>query len=222
MQSSEGTIQELPPVGSYLAHDVGRLAGVSGQKVGQWARRGYIRSSQSDARPRVYSFQDVAEAMVVHELLDRGATHRQIRQAIATLRSETGSAWPLTHAPGLATTSGGMIVVATEHGPYDIGDLPWQQVISPRNLERISQQLRRGGWAVRAIPDLEYIEVDPEMLGGRPVIRGRRIPAEEVAELARVEGGVQDLKEGFGVTEAEIRDASRWWAATQSFADEAA
>ncbi len=222
MPDLSATLRELPPAGWYLAHDVGRLAGVSGQKVGQWARRGYIRSSKFEGRPRAYSFQDVAEAMIVHELLERGATHRQIRTAIEALRSEWGSSWPLTHAHGLSTTPEGRIVLETKEGPFDVGDRPWQQVISRENLERISQQLRRGGWAVRALPDLEHIEVDPETLGGRPVIRGRRIPAEEVAELASVVGGIEDLKEGFGVTEAEIHDATRWWAATRRFADEAA
>lgn len=61
-------VTHLPPRGHYLAREVGLLAGVPGHTVGQWARRGYIQSSQSAGRPRVYSFQDVAEAMVVHEL----------------------------------------------------------------------------------------------------------------------------------------------------------
>ena len=60
------------PHGGDTAWEAGQLVGVSGQKVGQWARRGYIRSSVSDGRPRMYSFQDVAEAMVVHDLLERG------------------------------------------------------------------------------------------------------------------------------------------------------
>jgi DNA-binding transcriptional MerR regulator len=60
--SPMGHIRELPPRGHYLASEVGRLAGVSGQSIGQWARNGYLRSSQSDGPPRVYSFQDVAEA----------------------------------------------------------------------------------------------------------------------------------------------------------------
>jgi hypothetical protein len=53
------------PRGWYLAREVGLLAGVSGEKVGQWARYGYIRSSWSSTIPRVYSFQDVAEAIAV-------------------------------------------------------------------------------------------------------------------------------------------------------------
>ena len=66
-----GDIRDMKPLGYYLAHEVGWLAGVSGDRIGQWARRGYIRSSVSSVVPLVYSYQDVAEAMVVHELIRR-------------------------------------------------------------------------------------------------------------------------------------------------------
>src|SRR5207253_1449294 len=97
------SVVELPPVGYYLAHEAGRLAGVSGRTIGQWARRGYIQSSQSTGRPRVYSYQDVAEAMIVHELLERQASHKEIKTAIADLRKQHGRTWPLTGEAGLGT-----------------------------------------------------------------------------------------------------------------------
>ncbi len=62
--SMSTAVKEMGPRGQFLSHVVGPLAGVSGQTIGQWARRGYIRSSQSSDAPRVYSYQDVAEAMV--------------------------------------------------------------------------------------------------------------------------------------------------------------
>ena len=61
--------------GSFLAGAVGELAGVSGNTIGQWARWGYIRASQSDGDPHVYSVEDVAEAAMVHALLERGVSH---------------------------------------------------------------------------------------------------------------------------------------------------
>ena len=72
--------------GHFLAAEVGELAGVSGTTIGQWARWGYIRSSGSDAEPRVYSVEDVAEAAIVGELLRRGVAHADVRRAIARLR----------------------------------------------------------------------------------------------------------------------------------------
>ncbi len=203
---------QMPPRGRYLAWEAGRLAGVSGLTIGQWARRGYIRSSVGEEIPRIYSFQDIAEAMVVHELLDRGVTHRDIKKAILELGDHYGD-WPLTDAR-LATISSQSRarVIARESGAdYDIGRLGWQQVIEPENLEKIRSQLRRGGWAVRALPDLEHIEVDPDRLSGKPTIRGRRIAAEDVAEIATARGGSATLREDYELDEAEITDARRWW-----------
>lgn len=78
--------------------------------MGQRARRGYIRSSVSPGLPRIYGFHDVAEAMVVHELLDRGVKHLDIRRAISVLEGAYGD-WPLTEAP-LATASAGNCAAA--------------------------------------------------------------------------------------------------------------
>jgi hypothetical protein len=85
------------PRGWYLAAEVGQLVGVSGDRIGQWARHGYIRSSVSTGSPRVYSFQDVAEAMAVHELLRRGVRHEEIRRSEADEVEWQG--WPGVPAP---------------------------------------------------------------------------------------------------------------------------
>ncbi len=53
-----GDVIRMPPRGHYLAWEAGQLAGVSGNAIGQWGRRGYIHASQSEAVPKVYSYQD--------------------------------------------------------------------------------------------------------------------------------------------------------------------
>ena len=67
--------------GSFLAGEVGELAGVSGNTIGQWARWGYIRASQSGGDPHVYSVEDIAEASVVAELIGRGVRHADVHRA---------------------------------------------------------------------------------------------------------------------------------------------
>jgi uncharacterized protein (DUF433 family)/DNA-binding transcriptional MerR regulator len=188
--------------------------------MGQWARNGYIRSSQSDALPRIYSFQDVAEAMVVHELRDRGVPYRWIRRTIKDLRERYGGDWPLTHAK-LATAKGQVYAEADE-ALYDIGRRGWQQLqLHKRDLRRIVGLLQRGGWAARDLPDLQHIEVDPDRLSGRPTIRGRRIPAEKVAHLAETPAGTTELFEDYQLTRDEVRDAKRWWNAASRFEEAA-
>ncbi len=208
-------VRHMPPRGHYLAHEVGLLAGVPGHTIGQWARRGYIKSSVSASPPpRVYSYQDVAEAMVVHDLLDHNVPHRDIKTAIESLQRYGD--WPLTNAP-LAVAEGRVFSPDGDH-TYDVGRLGWQQVVAPGNLTRIASQLRRGGWAVRRIPDLEHIEVDPDLLSGRPTIKGRRLPAAKVAAMASTPEGREILTEDYGLTDAEISDAERWWQATNELA----
>lgn len=213
-------VHQLPPRGHYLAHEVGRLAGVSGQTIGAWARRGYIRSSQSDASPRVYSYQDVAEAMIVHELRDRGVPYPKIKETISALRDRSGNSWPLSRAR-LGTV--GTRVVAEEAGAYfDVSDIPWHGLaIEREDVARIAGELQRGGWAARELPKLEHIEVDPERLSGRPVVRGTRVPAELVAELAEEPEGRRELWAGYGVGDQQVDDAVEWWRTVRQY-DQAA
>jgi uncharacterized protein (DUF433 family) len=211
-------VVHLPPRGHYLANEVGRLAGVSGDRIGQWARRGYIRSSQSSRAPRVYSFQDVAEAMVVHELVENDVPLRSIKSAIQLLRDVYGD-WPLTAAN--LSVGAGRVYAESMGSQWDVGDRGWHQVLEVDNLRKIAEDLHRGGWAVRQVPDLRHIEVDPDRLSGRPAIRGRRIAAEDVAQLAE-EGAEDVLREDYGLTREEIADARRWWRAVQEYEPAAA
>ena len=80
------------------------MAGVSGTTVGQWARRGLIRSSQRDAEPRLYSVEDVAEAAIVRALLEAGVRHGDIHRAIELLPGP----YPLS-ATDLAVLDGGKL-----------------------------------------------------------------------------------------------------------------
>lgn len=202
------------------------LAGVSGDRIGQWARRGYIRSSQSDGSPRVYSYQDVAEAILVHELEGK-VELAAIRRAIDQLREAYGD-WPLTaardrllvpHGNALAPKARAKaLAVAEPERVFDAADpFETELLLDPGDLERVASELRRGGWAVRDLPDLQYIEVDPDRLSGRPTIRGRRVAAEDVALIAASPGGRKRLREDFDLQEAEIHDAERWWSTVRSY-----
>jgi uncharacterized protein (DUF433 family)/DNA-binding transcriptional MerR regulator len=208
--------------GWYLAGDVGRLAGVTGYEIGQWARRGYIKSSRSDGRPRVYSYRDVAEAMLVHELLERGLPLGEIRTTIERTYQEHGD-WPLQDAPlatvGVGGRRGSVLVLRKGNSHLDIGRGSGAQAWLPTlgEVTEVSQWLRHGGWVIRQHPEITHIEVDPDRLSGRPTIRGRRVPVDLVAELARVEGGEETLRDGYDLSSDEVRDAVAWFDATEMY-----
>jgi uncharacterized protein (DUF433 family)/DNA-binding transcriptional MerR regulator len=207
------------PRGWYFAREVGLLAGVSGDTVGQWARYRYIRSSWSSKIPRVYSFQDVAEAIAVHELIDRGVKHADIKRAIDGLRHEYGD-WPLQAAP-LATPDRRVttpsVALSTGQTAYDIGRRKGQTYFSFVELKGIGELLRRGGWALRGVEDITHIQVDPDRLSGHPTIRDRRVPAEKVARIAALTDGLRILASDYGVTRREADDAVRWYARARQF-----
>lgn len=176
----------------YLAHEAGRLAGVDGDRIGQWARWGHIRASVSAGDPHVYSYEDVADALAVHLLLEAGLPLPVIRRAVERL----GGEHPLSD--GIHVVDGRLAVergdrledVFTDHGV-----LPLDGRVDARGL------LARGGWPARG-RDLR-VEVDPDRLGGRPCIRGRRVPVEDAAADP----------EGLGLSDEEIADARSWCAA---------
>ncbi len=129
--------------GEFLAGAVGEIAGVSGTTIGQWARWGYIRASRSTGDPHVYAFEDVAEALMVKALLDRGVSRPMIRRAVAHL-ADYGD-WPLSEAR-LATTDGHRrpkVVLREGDGAYALTPRGWQQMVAPPPLDDVRLRLRR-------------------------------------------------------------------------------
>ena len=130
--------------GRLLAGDVGELAGVSGTTIGQWARRGLIRSSQSSGDPRVYSVEDVAEAVIVATLLRRGIRHAEVHQIIEDLRDY--GPWPLSEARLAITADDGppRVVLREDGRAFALGPHGWQQLAVAPPLEEVRLRLHHG------------------------------------------------------------------------------
>src|SRR3982751_2558410 len=135
----------VEPTGSYLAHQAGMLAGVPGDRIGQWARWGHIRASVSADDPHVYAFADVAEALAVHLLLDAGFTLPVVRRAVERLGALDG-VHVVDHRLAALVASHSGFAGLTSDGRVDAAQL-----------------LRRGGWVARG-RDLR-VEVDPARCG---------------------------------------------------------
>ena len=129
--------------GRLMAGDAGELVGVSGTTIGQWARHGYIRPSQSASLPHVYSVEDVGEASIVSELLRRGVRHADVRRAIGELRGY--GEWPLSEARLATTTWGGRprVVLREKGGDSVLTERGWQLVADPQlELDDVRLRLR--------------------------------------------------------------------------------
>ncbi len=127
------------PHGSFLAAEAGELAGVPGTTIGQWARRGLIRSSVSDGEPRRYAVEDVAEAAVVAALLARGVGHAAVHRTIERLGP---ARWPLSTAT-LATTSEPRprIVLRADDGDWVLTRRGWQQPVTAPGVRDVHIRL---------------------------------------------------------------------------------
>lgn len=134
---------EPRPHGRFLAAEAGELAGVSGTTIGQWARRGYIRSSQSEAEPRVYSVEDVLEAAIVSALLARGVRRAEVRRTIDRLAAY--GRWPLSDAQLVVTADGKRprVLLREDDALYALADRGWQRVAALPPVEEVRLRLKR-------------------------------------------------------------------------------
>ena len=196
---------ESPAIGRYSAAEVARLAGVSPRRIGQWARYGIIPSVCR--RPRVYSYADAGEAVLVRYLIEQRLRTREVRKIVENLRSRYG-AWPLATAP---LEHDGRLVVTHEGDDlyFDAADHAEQKVVAGTllDLRVVREALESGGWVALQTPR-KHIQVDPDRLSGRPTIRGRRIPTGLVAEMANTAEGRAMLRDEYDLTDDEIEDAS--------------
>lgn len=155
----------------YLAHEAGRLAGVDGDRIGQWARWGHIRASVSTGDPHVYSFADVADALAVRLLTDAGVPLPVVRAAVEHL----GGDHPL--ADGLHVVDGRM-AIERAGGLEDV--FTKQRVFElDGRLEPIAL-LRAGGWPslMTGVP----VAIDPDRAAGQPCRPGTRTPVKDALD----------------------------------------
>lgn len=196
--------EKTAAIGHYSAAEVARLAGVSPRRIGSWARYGIIPSVSR--RPRVYSYADAGEAVLVRYLVGEEFPTKKIRQIVENLRNDYGP-WPLASAP---LKHDGRLAVIEKDGKVfiDAADAHEQRVIAKTllDLKAVRDALESGGWVAYQQPR-KHIQVDPDRLSGQPVVRDRRISTETVADLATREDGRALLRDDYELTEDEIREA---------------
>jgi uncharacterized protein (DUF433 family)/DNA-binding transcriptional MerR regulator len=215
MVSTTRTKVRPEQLGVFSPRRAGQLAGVGGDRIGQWARYGLIRATIYEGRPaNLYAFYDVAEAIVVHWLRNEGFSYGEIHHAIGKAGGRHRD-WPLLEQPlGVARHAleddRGVIAMRTENGAYvEIGRPGDQVVLPPELFLQAADMLRTGGWLARQL-GLGRIEVDPRKLGGAPTIKGHRWPVERVARIAADEEGQALLVDEYELDERDIAESLAW------------
>lgn len=192
------------PFGRYSAREVSYLTGVPPRRIGQWARHGCILRSRPDLPKFPYSYQDVAETLVVRKLLEKEFRFSDVRQVMTRLRDEFG-AWPLQAAPLHLDEYRRILLKSDDLWDYTSG------------LQAISAALADGGWA-SVEEQLTQIAVDPAVMSGSPTIRGRRITAMFVGGMGATAEGRRILENDYGLGADEIDQGRRWCAKALEYA----
>lgn len=192
------------PFRRYSTREVSYLTDVPPRRIGQWARRGCILRSRPDLPKYPYSYQDVAETLVVRKLLEKEIRFSDVRQAMTRLRDEFG-AWPLQVAPLQLDEYRRILLKSDDLWDYTSG------------LRAISSALADGGWA-SVEEQLTQIAVDPAVMSGTPTIRGRRITAMFVGGMGATAEGRRILENDYGLGAEEIDQGRRWRAKALEYA----
>ncbi len=196
------------PIGRYSPGEVSHLTGVSPRRIGQWARRKCIARSRPESAKRPFSYQDVGETLMVRKLTEAGVRLADASLAVTRLREEYGN-WPLRDAPLPKDEYRRMLLENGEH--------LWDFTSGVSGRRAISSALADGGWA-SVEESLTRIAVDPAVMSGTPTIRGRRITAMFVGNMAETPSGREILETDYELSEEEIDEGRRWRAKVLEYA----
>ena len=58
--------------------------------------------------------------------------------------------------------------------------------------------------------EFRWIEIDPEICSGKPVIKGTRIPVKIILELLANGWNIEEIEEEYQLTEEQIKEAIKF------------
>ena len=69
----------------FYSRDIERIFGITNRQLQYWDETGFFKPTQKSARRRKYSFMDLIQLKVIHDLLQKGISLRKIRQSVNNL-----------------------------------------------------------------------------------------------------------------------------------------
>ncbi|MEV5413465.1 DUF433 domain-containing protein [Thermopolyspora sp. NPDC052614] len=171
---------------SYSPKLAAALSGATLRQLAHWRKADTVRGAVlvpevSATRPVLYSFRDVV-ALRTCVRLRNDASLQRIRRALDTLRDDLRER---EHLSAYRLVADGSTIYLVE--PGQATDLVRRKAnVVIHDMVDVLRSFYRDG---RHIPDLlhprERVTVDPAVRGGTPVIKGTRVPYDEVAALVR-------------------------------------
>ena len=192
-------------LGMYSARIAARVARVRPQTFQAWIKADLIRPQKFASGKRsenTYTYDDLLLMRLIVRLKEQGAKTKSIRAALDTVEymcEGNRTAWKQVE---MSVSSDLVVVIipgvpdwnpiAASEGPQKIATVFFPELIAELENELVP-------------PDrFKYIEVDPEVLGGAPTVKGTRISTRAV--MSAVESEV-DPKEVYpSLTDEQIQE----------------
>ena len=171
-------------IGLYSAKTAARVARIRPQSFQAWQKANLLRPFKSvigTQRENVYTYDDLLLIRLIVRLKEQGAVPKSIRAAldtIAYMSDGDGNAWKKVH---ILLDDGVIVVVFPDKRGWNPvaasrGSQKMAEVFFPELIEELHNEL---------VPSdrFKHIEIDPEILGGAPVIKGTRISTRAVMSV---------------------------------------
>ncbi len=192
--------------GLYSPKTAARVARIRPQHFQAWAKANLVHPIfQIQSRKKtenIYSYYDLLLIRLIKRLRDKGFRTKVIKIALDTI-SVMSEGDPYAWTKATICVFDNVIVariqekpewdpIAASKGPQKMGVVFFPELIEELKRELVPNQFR-------------YIEVNPDVLGGSPVIKGTRIPTTVVRSIKQQR---QDPKEAYPeLTDDQIKDA---------------
>jgi len=194
----------------YSAKTASRIARVRPQSFQAWIKANLLQSHKVDIgsqRENTYTYDDLLLMRLIVRLKEEGATAKSIRKALDTIEYMTDgdcSAWKRSR---LLVSDGYVIAffpdpqngkwnpVAASKGSQKVTEVFFPELIGELQNELVPRDRFR------------HIEIDPEILGGAPVIKGTRISTRAVISVLESGGNPSEVYPSLSEEQiAEIED----------------
>jgi len=163
---------------------------------------------------------EFVEARLLAEFRRGGALMVHMHRAVERLREEMNTLYPLAHARPFLDVEGRELVLRVQKAVH----LPRSyQLVVIRNDQLVLTDETAGfrdssgyGEKSRIVerihpqPDLRLVVFDPLRRSGLPVVAGRSVPTDVVAEQIRAGDSVETIAEGYGLTRDQVEAAVRY------------
>ena len=194
----------------YSARMAAKVARIPSQRFQAWIRSRLLRPYKFSYGKRIentFSYDDLLLMRVIAQLQELGAKPKNIRVALNTIEDMSGGDKRAWKKFSMAVADGVVVVwhpdrewrewnpIAASEGPQKLA-----VVFFPELIEKLKDDL---------VPSdrFQHIDVDPEVLGGSPVVKGTRITTGAVMSVLESEGDPTSVYPGLTKEQVdEVRD----------------